>query len=302
MTETLQQTDVVVEIPVDRIFPNPHQPRKTFDPVRLQELADSIREHGVQQAIVVRKIPENDTYELVMGERRLRACKLLGKETIPAVIREEMADEASQELALIENLQRDDLAPIEEARSLSDLAERYDNDFKKVAERVSKSLSYVEGRIALLGLPEEIQTLIDQGKINLEQAKVILELEANVQVEAANRVIRLNLTANELRGRMQRFLKKNDGNGSGRQSSQSGSITHNQLTATLVRLYDGLETYDFPSLGDQNKRTTLKKQLTLVGQTINQALEKLEQEPLSQADDVGAGDQQQAKSLENQVA
>ncbi len=298
MAETLQQTDAVVEIPVDRISPNPHQPRKTFDQVRLQELADSIREHGVQQAIVVRILDRDaDTYELVMGERRLRACKLLEKATIPAVVREGMSDETSQELALIENLQRDDLAPIEEARSLLDLSELYGNDLKKVAERVSKSLPYIEGRIALLDLPEEVQVLIDQGKINLEQAKVILELEPDVQIEAANRVIRLNLTANELRGRMQRFLRKDDD--SGRQSSQSGFITYNQLTAVLVRLYDGLDTYDFSLLGDQNKRTTLKKQLALVRQAIEQSLEKLEQEPLSQSEGTGA---ENLLQTENQTA
>lgn len=276
MVQELQQTNAVVEIPVEMISPNPHQPRKNFDLTALRELADSIQEHGIQQAIVVRVLDrEAGTYELVMGERRLRACKLLEMATIPAVIREEMTDETSQELALIENLQRDDLTPIEEAKSLAELAERYDNDLKQVAERVSKSEIYIGDRIALLGLPEEVQTQIDHGQINLAQAKVILELEAAVQIEAANRVIKLNLTANELRGRMQRFLKK-DQDGSGRGPSKSGGVTYNQLTTILVRLYDGLDSYDFSILGDQNKRTTLKKQMTLIQRALDSALNQLE--------------------------
>ena len=296
MNGTLQQTDAVVQIPVEKISPNPHQPRKTFDEIRLQELADSIREHGVQQAIVVRVLNEDDgTYEIVMGERRLRACKLLGLETIPAVIREGMADEVSRELALIENVQREDLTPIEEAQSYSELAEIYDNDLQKVAARVSKSQPHIEGRIALLNLPQEVQDLIDQGKINLEQAKVILELEPDVQIEAANRVIRLNLTANELRGRMQHFLKKNGSDGGGRKGSQAGSTTYNQLTAIVVRLYEGLSGYDFGLLGDQNKRTTLRKQLTLIRQSVDQAIEKLEQEPSTSTESAGSEDQRQTQ-------
>lgn len=300
MVETLQQTDVVVEIPIDRIFPNPHQPRKTFDPVRLQELADSIREHGVQQAIVVRALDQDKgTYELVMGERRLRACKLLQKETIPAVVRKEMADEVSQELALIENLQREDLTPIDEARGLSDLADLYGGDLKKVAERVSKSQLHVEERIALLGLPEEVQAHIDQGRINLAQAKVILELESNVQIEAANRVIKLNLTANELRGRMQRFLKK-EGSDTGGRQSQPGSVTYNQLTSILVKLYDGLDSYDFSLLGDQNKRTTLKKQMTLVSRVLETALSQLESNRIPEEESEGAGEPDESRELTGQ--
>lgn len=164
----------VEQIDIARISPNPHQPRKHFDQEKLQELSDSIKQYGILQPIVVSK--SGNQYELIMGERRLQAAKLAGLTKISAIVRE-ATDQQKLELAIIENIQRHDLNPIEEARSYSKLVQEFGLKQEEVADKVGKSRSAVANKLRILGLPIEIQRSLIEGKITEGHAKAILALE-----------------------------------------------------------------------------------------------------------------------------
>lgn len=162
------------EVPVSDIVPNPHQPRLRFDETKLRELADSIREHGVLQSLVV--TPKRDgKYELIAGERRLQASRLAGLEKVPVVIRE--ADEQEKlELAVIENIQRHDLNPIEEAKAYARLIDEFGLTQEEAAKKMGKSRSAVANAVRLLVLPVEIQRALSEGRISEGHAKALLSL------------------------------------------------------------------------------------------------------------------------------
>lgn len=275
------QGQSVIELPVGKIVANRYQPRERFDEELLKELAASIKEHGLQQPIVVRVHPQQEgNYELVMGERRLRATKLLGLTTIHAIIRE-YTDEQMQELALIENIQRDDLGIMEEARSLLKLQERL-GSVQLVADKVSKSVGHVTRRIALLGLPAEVQVMIDEGKIVAAHAEVILDVEGpDHQIEAARWAAKLNLSAATLHGRMLKHMKPKASNGPG---ASAGVVKYSVLSATLMRLFEAVVGFNFPMLRDENKRGTLKKQMNLLRGKLDSALGQLNQAPADNAE------------------
>jgi ParB family chromosome partitioning protein len=163
------------ELPVGLIVSNPHQPRKHFDETKLSELAGSIREHGVIQPIIVTALPDGK-YELIAGERRLEASKIAGKTTIPAVIREAKEQE-KLEFAIIENTQRHDLNPIEEARGYVRLSEEFGLNQEAVAMKMGKSRSAIANILRLLHLPIEMQRAIAEGKITEGHAKALLSIE-----------------------------------------------------------------------------------------------------------------------------
>lgn len=163
----------LLEIPVEAIVPNPRQPRGEFNHESLEGLAASIREVGVLQPIVVRR--ENEGYELVAGERRLRAAKLAGLATIPAVIRETDETESLRE-ALIENLQRDDLAPLEMAAAFQELLEELEVSQDVLAERLGFSRAHIANTIRLLHLPAEVQRLLGEGRLQAGHARALLAL------------------------------------------------------------------------------------------------------------------------------
>lgn len=183
--ETGQQ---VVELPLESIEANSQQPRHQFDQEKLEELAASIREHGVVQPVVVRPLG-NGRYQLVAGERRLRACQALGLGSIPALVREMDSREAS-EVALIENLQREDLNPLEEAEAYRSLMEQYGLTQEEVARRVAKSRAAVANSVRLLSLPAEVQDALRQGRLTAGHARALLGLGDEEAVrEAAARVL-----------------------------------------------------------------------------------------------------------------
>ncbi|MBI4094131.1 ParB/RepB/Spo0J family partition protein [Candidatus Kaiserbacteria bacterium] len=266
--------ETVTEISLEKISPNPYQPRETFDETELRGLADSIREKGLLQPIVVRLNNGNlGLYQIVMGERRFRAFQMLERQRIPAIVRS-IGDAEAREIALIENLQRDDLSVTEEAHCLQALIEQYEGSRNAVAEKIGKSITYVADRVDLLALPKQVQDLLSEGKINVAQGKVILELkDEQVQIEAARRAIKLNLSANELRGRMQRHAKTA---AAGVSSGKGTTVNYKQIQSVLVRLFDALDNYDIATLGDANKRATLKKQMQLVQRSLTSSIEKLE--------------------------
>jgi ParB family chromosome partitioning protein len=177
--------EVVRQIPVDRIRPNPNQPRKSFDPETLEELKTSILEHGVLVPILVRELP--DGYELIAGERRWRASAAAQRATIPAIVRPSTSRE-SLEVAIIENLQREDLNPLEEAAGIAQLIEAHDFTQEQVAQRLGKSRPSVTNALRLLALPDAIKTLIAEGKLTAGHARTILAAPEGARLELAQRV------------------------------------------------------------------------------------------------------------------
>ncbi len=182
----------VIRVPLDRIRPSPFQPRKEFAPEALQELTDSIRAQGIIQPLLVRQ--RADHYELIAGERRWRASQLVGLKDVPVIVRE--ADDTSVlELALIENLQRENLNPMEEAQGYVELIQRFQLRQEDVAAKVGKSRAWVANALRLLKLPADIQSYVREGRLSVGHAKVILALNSGVeQLLAAERVLKQALS------------------------------------------------------------------------------------------------------------
>jgi len=183
-------------VPVDTVTTNPYQPRQRFDTVAFQELVESIREHGVIQPLLVREI--DGRCELVAGERRLRAAKELGLEQVP-IVTVEVSDQGALELALIENLQREDLNAIEEAEAYRMLAEKFSMTQDQIARRVGKARASVANSLRLLQLPAEIKQYVVDDKLQPGHAKVLLGLEIEEeQQQYAARAVRENLSVRNL--------------------------------------------------------------------------------------------------------
>lgn len=171
----------IVEIPLTEIRSNPYQPRKEFDEKSLSEFAESIKEHGVIQPIIVKKSIKG--YEIIAGERRTRASKMAGKTTIPAIIRD-FSDQEMMEIALIENIQREDLNPIEEAEALAKIIESSKMTQEEAAKKFGKSRSYITNILGLLGLPEQTKQYVREGKISMGHARVLSKLSNDDQINS----------------------------------------------------------------------------------------------------------------------
>lgn len=177
----------IIELNISELRPNPYQPRKIFEDSALKELAESIKENGVFQPIIVKKSIKG--YEIIAGERRFRASKMAGKEKIPAIIRS-FTDEKMAEISLLENLQRENLNALEEAMAYQNLINRLSLTQEEVAKKVSKSRSYVTNMIGLLRLPEEVQKLIASGDITMGHARVLSKIEDKDEViKMANEIV-----------------------------------------------------------------------------------------------------------------
>ena len=177
----------IQEIEVAKIAPNPFQPRKVFEPAALKELADSIKEHGVIQPLVVTKTAVG--YEIVVGERRLRAAQLAGLEKVPAIIKEAMVDQTKLEVALIENIQRQELNPIEEAQAYERLMKTFNLTQDQVAKKVGKSRPAVANTVRLLNLPAEVQRGVIEGKIMEGHARALLGLNDPEKIRLMYKVV-----------------------------------------------------------------------------------------------------------------
>ncbi len=170
----IRQNGEALEIPLEKIVPNPHQPRLHFDEARLDELAQSIREHGVLQPLVVSRV--GDGYEIIAGERRFQAAKRAGLAAVPVVVRS-ATEQEKLELAIIENIQRHNLNPIEEAKAYLRLLDEFGMQQESVAKKMGKSRSAVANTLRLLHLPIEIQRAVAEGKISEGHAKALLAIE-----------------------------------------------------------------------------------------------------------------------------
>ena len=186
----------VLTVAIGNIVPNPHQPRLRFDENRLRELSESIREHGILQPLVV-SVVSDGKYELIAGERRLQASKLAGRTDVPVIIRN--ADEQQKlELALVENVQRHDLDPIEEAKAYSRLMDEFGLTQEEVAKKMGKVRSTIANMVRLLSLPVEIQRALSEGKLSEGHAKVLLSLENSEKQRALfERIMTSGMTVRE---------------------------------------------------------------------------------------------------------
>lgn len=192
-----EQADTGIhEVEIEHLVPNQRQPRTVFDEQSLDELAASIREHGLLQPLLVRPIAEGK-YEVIAGERRLRACKKAGLTRVPVIVRAAGA-QTSLELALIENLQREDIGPLESARAYRRLAEEFGMKQEEIATRVGKARATVANSLRLLKLPEEVQAGLEEGSISEGHARAILSLEgASAQAALFRKVVSKGLTVRE---------------------------------------------------------------------------------------------------------
>lgn len=186
----------IIEIDIEELRVNPYQPRKIFDDEKLQELASSIKEHGVFQPIIVKKSIKG--YEIIAGERRFRASKLAGLKKIPAIVRN-FTDDEMMEIALLENLQRENLNAIEEAVAYKSMIDKMNLTQDELSKKVGKSRSHITNILGLLRLPVEVQKLLIEQKISMSHARVISKLESKEEmIELANKIVNENMPVRDL--------------------------------------------------------------------------------------------------------
>ncbi|HAR36209.1 MAG TPA: hypothetical protein DCR87_04760 [Acidobacteria bacterium] len=198
--------DRYAEVEIEKVQPNPRQPRTVFDDQSIEELARSIRETGIIQPVLV--VPEDDHYLIVVGERRWRAAQKAGLRSIPVIIRN-LAREKQLEIQLVENIHREDLNPLEIAQAFQQLSSELGLTQQEIADKVGKDRASVANYLRLLKLPEEIKSYILEGKLSMGQARALLALEeAELQLQVARMVVDKQLSVRETERLVQRFKEK----------------------------------------------------------------------------------------------
>jgi ParB family transcriptional regulator, chromosome partitioning protein len=191
-----QTNDGLLMLPLDRIAPNPYQPRKTFNEASIDELARSVREHGIVQPLVVTR--DGDRYKLIAGERRFRAAQKAGLQTVPVIVKEMVQEGDALQIALIENIQREDLNPIEEAAAYHQLHQEFGLTQEEISRRVGKERSTVANFLRLLKLPESVKKLLAAGQLSMGHARALLALDsAKKQEQLAERVVKRSLSVRQ---------------------------------------------------------------------------------------------------------
>ena len=232
---TANQNNDAVEkienISIDKIKPNRHQPRTVFNEEKLQELADSIKENGLIEPIVVVRSVAPGEYELIAGERRLRASKLAGFTEIRAIIQEGASDKDKSDFALIENIQREDLNPIEEAKAYKKYSEEYKYTQEQIAKIVKKNRSVIANSMRLLNLPENIQNMISEGKISSGHGRMLASItDENKLQELVDKILNEGLTVRDIENKV---------------SQEKGKVTKfivtKQQDAEILNLIDELQ-------------------------------------------------------------
>jgi len=228
--DALRQDGVLKDVPVDLIQRGRYQPRRDMDPAALQELADSIRQQGVMQPVVLRVLPDQPgQYELIAGERRWRATQIAGLDSIPAIIRD-VSDEATIAMALIENIQRENLNPIEEAFALQRLQNEFGLTQAQVAEAVGKSRTTITNLLRLTGLTEEVRTMLEHGDLEMGHGRAMLTLPPELQAQAANMVVAKALSVRQTEALVRRLQEE----------SQQKPVRKPSLDPNIRRLQDDL--------------------------------------------------------------
>ncbi len=209
IVEVASNSGGIVELDINEIRSNPHQPREFFDEEALNELAESIKEHGLLEPIIVKKSIKG--YDLVAGERRTKAAKIAGLEKIPAIIKD-FTDQQMMEIALIENIQREDLSPIEEARAYKNYIDSTGYTQEEVAKKFGKSRSYITNLLGLLSLPQYVQKEVINGSISMSHARVLSKIDdIDMVLNLAQKVIEDGISVRELEtlSREEDVIKKN---------------------------------------------------------------------------------------------
>jgi ParB family chromosome partitioning protein len=221
-TKVVQETGVL-ELPVKQLSPGRYQPRRTMREADLESLADSIRSQGIIQPILVRKT-KDDQYEIIAGERRWRAAQIVGLLTVPVVVKT-VSDTNAMAISLIENIQRENLSPIEEALALERLSTEFHLTHQQVAEAVGKSRATISNLLRLLTLPDEIKTYLEQSRLEVGHAKVLLGLHGKAQLEAAENVVTKGLSVRETERLIDNMLQ-NISQGNNDNSNSQGKSRH----------------------------------------------------------------------------
>lgn len=203
----------VVHVAIERVVPNPFQPRTRFNESELDELADSIRQHGVMQPVILRKTTHH--YELIAGERRWRASQKVGLQDIPGIVRD-LDDQQVAALALIENIQREQLTAIEQARALARMRDQFAMDQSTLAGMISSSRSNVANLLRLLNLSQGVQTMLEVGDLEMGHARALLPLPESMQLKAAEDVLRSQLSVRQTETLVKRLLSQDSTAVSGR--------------------------------------------------------------------------------------
>lgn len=228
-------------LPINEIIPNKEQPRKTFDEGALQELADSITVHGVLQPLLVRPLLSGG-YQLIAGERRWRASRMAGLKEVPVIIRE-LSDSEAMEIAIIENLQREDLNPIEEAEGLQALIDKCDYTQEQVAVSVGKSRPAIANALRLLKLPEEVRQMTKEGEISAGHARALLAFDNQaIMYEVAKQIVSDKLTVRDVERLAKRPTKSADKKQNAKHRDSFYDEVELSLTDVLgrrVKVYNG---------------------------------------------------------------
>lgn len=228
-------------LPINEIIPNKEQPRKTFDEGALQELADSITVHGVLQPLLVRPLLSGG-YQLIAGERRWRASRMAGLKEVPVIIRE-LSDSEAMEIAIIENLQREDLNPIEEAEGLQALIDKCDHTQEQVAVSVGKSRPAIANALRLLKLPEEVRQMTKEGEISAGHARALLAFDNQaIMYEVAKQIVSDKLTVRDV----ERLAKRPTKSAEKKQNAKHRDSFYDEVELSLtevlgrrVKVYNG---------------------------------------------------------------
>ena len=252
VTETPKEE--IVDIKIDELRSNPYQPRKVFDQEALQELSDSIKQHGVFQPIIVKKSIHG--YEIIAGERRVKASKMAGLDTVPAIIRE-FDDTEMMEIALLENLQREDLSAIEEANAYKTIIETSNITQEELANRVGKSRSHITNILGLLKLPKTVQDMVLYNKLSMGHARVLSKLEDKDKIEElAEKVIKEDITVRELESLSNKEdLKRTVPINRTKKENEYDSVEHmlKEKLGTKVKINNNKITISFSNVQDLNR-------------------------------------------------
>jgi ParB family chromosome partitioning protein len=245
--ETSEKFEKIVEISIDLIDPNPFQPRKAFDDEELSELADSIKQQGLIQPIALRKV--GDRYQIISGERRTRATRIAGLPTIKAQVFEDLDDKAMAEWALIENIQRVDLNPVEIARSYQQLIDKHGYKHEDLAKIVSKSRSAITNSLRLLKLPEQVLLWIEEGKLNSGAARALCSDKIGDPESLAERIIEEGLNVRQIEAIIRGDEDKDEEEepslrqAQGPENSETPAKPRPELSADMKQFETRLETF-----------------------------------------------------------
>ena len=245
-----QEKNSTTEIPIEEIRSNPYQPRKTFSDESLNELAESIKEYGVVQPIIVKK--SINGYELVAGERRTKAAKLAGLITIPAIVKD-FSDEEMMEIALLENIQREDLNPIDEAESIANIINMRGLTQEDFARKFGKSRSYITNLLGILRLPKPIQEKVKNGKLSMSHARCLSKIDDEEKIiSLANRIEKEGLNVRDI----EKILSKKQTNKSIGLDTTSYRIYEDAIseaTGSKVKITNKKIEISYDSLTDLNR-------------------------------------------------